>query len=145
MPETRAIPPSRPLGLPHRLRPALLRPALLRLAAVLACLAGLLAGYPAAAAELVMFEEPGCPWCAAWHARIGPIYPKTPEGRRAPLRRVDMTASRPDDLRAIKGVVHSPTFVLVDDGREIGRILGYPGEDFFWALLGELMGRLDAP
>ena len=33
----------------------------------------------------------------------------------------------------------TPTFVLVDDGREIGRIEGYPGEDFFWGLLERLL------
>jgi hypothetical protein len=39
----------------------------------------------------------------------------------------------------------TPVFVLVDGGREIGRIRGYPGEDHFWGLLGELMARLDPP
>jgi hypothetical protein len=34
--------------------------------------------------------------------------------------------------------------VLVDRGREIGRIRGYPGEDHFWGLLGVLMKKLDA-
>jgi hypothetical protein len=35
--------------------------------------------------------------------------------------------------------------VLVHDGREVGRIRGYPGEDHFWGLLGELFARLDRP
>ena len=34
-------------------------------------------------------------------------------------------------------------FVLVDAGREIGRIRGYPGETFFWGLLASLIERLD--
>jgi hypothetical protein len=33
---------------------------------------------------------------------------------------------------------------LLDDGREVGRILGYPGEGHFWGLLGELIERLPA-
>ena len=33
--------------------------------------------------------------------------------------------------------------VLVDSGREIGRIRGYPGEDHFWGLLGVLIKKLD--
>ena len=97
---------------------------------------------PGTAAELIMFEEQGCPWCEAWHREIGPIYPKTPEGRRAPLRQVDMHAPRPDDLAGIKAVRYSPTFVLVDRGSEVGRIQGYPGEDFFWGLLAGLIERL---
>lgn len=103
------------------------------------------AAMPAKAAELVMFEADDCVWCKTWHEEIGPIYPKTAEGRQAPLRRVDIHASRPSDLEAIQGVRYTPTFVLVDDrGREVGRINGYPGEDFFWGMLAELIAKLPA-
>ena len=34
-------------------------------------------------------------------------------------------------------------FVLIDEGREIGRIRGYPGDIFFWGLLASLIERLD--
>ncbi len=95
------------------------------------------------AAELLMFEEPGCPWCAAWRADIGVIYDKTAEGRQAPLRRVDMTAPRPSDLSDVDPVTFSPTFVLFTDGAEVGRIVGYPGEHFFWPMLKDLLVRLD--
>src|SRR5262245_7798147 len=78
---------------------------------------------PAPAAELVMFEAEGCPFCARWHRDIGPIYPKTDEGKRAPLRRVDISGPRPADLAGIRDVVYTPTFVLIDDGRELGRIV----------------------
>jgi hypothetical protein len=99
-------------------------------------------GMPAAAAELLMFEDRGCAWCAAWHEEIGPIYPKTAEGRRAPLRRVDLGEARPPDLSELRAITYTPTFVLLEQGEEVGRILGYPGEDFFWGLLGELIERL---
>ena len=32
---------------------------------------------------------------------------------------------------------------MVDNGREIGRIRGYPGDDNFWGLLGVLIKRLE--
>ena len=32
-----------------------------------------------------------------------------------------------------------PTFVMLNDGRETGRIEGYPGDEFFWPLLNELI------
>ncbi len=38
--------------------------------------------------RLMMVEELGCPWCERWKAEIGPIYPKTAEGRIAPLFKV---------------------------------------------------------
>jgi hypothetical protein len=106
--------------------------------------ATLLATVPTAyAAELLMFEEQGCPWCKRWHAEVGAGYPKTPEGRRAPLRQLDLMKPRPVGIKLAAPVAYSPTFVLVENGREIGRITGYPGADFFWGLLGELLAKLD--
>ena len=97
----------------------------------------------AQAVELVMYEQQGCPWCEVWNERIAPIYPKTEEGARAPLRRVDIDETIPEDLSAIPVSPFTPTFVLVDNGREVGRIIGYPGEDFFWGFLENLMQKLD--
>lgn len=94
------------------------------------------------AAELVMFETGSCPWCARWHAEVGVVYAKTAEGMRAPLRRVDLDGPRPADLRNLGAVIYTPTFVLMEHGKEAGRILGYPGEDHFWGLLGNLLENL---
>src|SRR5476651_1964909 len=99
----------------------------------------------ARAAELVMFEQAGYAWCEAFDREIAPIYGKTEEGLRAPLRRVDTTHAVPGDLTFIDVERLTPLFVLVDRGQEIGRIRGYPGEDHFWGLLGVLMKKLDAP
>ena len=98
----------------------------------------------AQAAELVMFEHTGCAWCEAFDREIAPIYSKTEEGLRTPLRRVDTAQPIPPDLAFIETERLTPLFVLVDRGREIGRIRGYPGENFFWGLLGALMKKLDA-
>lgn len=103
-----------------------------------------IAAMPAWTAELIMVEEHGCPWCARWNAEIAPVYPKTPEGARAPLRRIDIRATSRSDVEFASPPVFTPTFVLVEDGREIGRIEGYPGEDFFWGMLGQLLERLPA-
>jgi len=100
---------------------------------------------PACVAELVMFERTGCAWCETFDREIAPIYGKTEEGLRAPLRRVDTAQPVPPDLAFIVTERLTPLFVLVDRGREIGRIRGYPGEDFFWGLLDVLMKKLDAP
>ncbi len=99
---------------------------------------------PAAAAELIIFEEDGCLWCAAWQREIGESYHRTDEGRRAPLRRVDKFAERPADLTGIEGIHFTPTFVLVQNGAEVGRIVGYPGEHFFYPMLQKLLVRLDS-
>lgn len=98
----------------------------------------------AQAAELVMFEQAGCTWCEIFDREIAPIYPKTTEGRRAPLRRVNIDRTLPPDLAFIEVERLAPLFVLIDNGQEIGRIRGYPGEDNFWGLLGVLIKKLDA-
>ena len=111
---------------------------------VAALLLALLAAVPAAAAELVMVEQAGCPWCAAFDREIGPIYPKTDEAERAPLRRIDISDPIPEDLELDSRPRVTPTFILVDDGEEVARIEGYPGEDLFWMRLHTLFETLDA-
>lgn len=39
---------------------------------------------------------------------------------------------------------YAPTFVLVDGGREVGRITGYMSQDAFWGLLGAMTRDLPA-
>jgi thioredoxin-related protein len=103
----------------------------------------LFAAAPAYAAELMMFEQGGCPWCAAFNREVAPAYAKSEEGLRAPLRRVDIDQPLPSDLSFIRVERLTPLFVLVDKGHEIGRIRGYPGVDGFWMQLGVLFGKLD--
>lgn len=102
-------------------------------------LTGARGGY---AAELVIFESDSCEWCDLWHEEIGVVYAKTAEARIAPLRRVSIEDPVPGDLEHVRGIHYTPTFVLMEDGEEVGRILGYPGEDFFWALLGMELEKL---
>ena len=99
---------------------------------------------PARAAELVMFHEEWCEWCERWEAEVGVVYAKTSEGRRAPLRRIDIHGKFPGDVKLKSRPHYTPTFVLVDKGQEVGRIEGYPGEDFFWAILAKLIQKLRA-
>lgn len=102
---------------------------------LVAALFATLSFLPAQAAQLVMVEEAGCMFCARWNREIGPIYPKTPEGSYAPLLRTDISAPEPEGVSFVKRVVYTPTFILIDNGAELARIEGYPGEDFFWGLL----------
>ena len=91
------------------------------------------------AAELIMVEQDGCVYCIAWKDKIGPIYPKTPEGQFAPLRMIDIRDGAPDGLTFNRPVTFTPTFILIENNEEVGRIEGYPGEDFFWWMLEKLL------
>ncbi len=93
---------------------------------------------PLAAAEVVMVDQAGCYWCEQWDKEIGPIYPKTTEGKFAPLRKVDIRDVA-DEIELTRRVGFTPTFLLVDDGVELARVEGYPGEDFFWPLIDQML------
>lgn len=109
--------------------------------ALAAIVAAILVSSAARAAELIMIERAGCSVCVRWDREIAPIYPKTPEGVRAPLHRVDIGEA--DRLGLAKPVRFTPTFVIVDHGQEVGRITGYSNDEMFWGLLGRLLTRLD--
>jgi hypothetical protein len=90
--------------------------------------------------ELVMFERADCAWCRAWHRDIGPGYGKSAEGHLAPLRRVDLDGPWPADLPKL-GIRYTPTFVLMLCGHESGRLIGYPGADFFYPKVEALLAE----
>lgn len=95
-----------------------------------------------AATELVMLEEKGCVYCAKFNREIGEVYPKTTEGKTAPLRRLDLYDSWPADLEKVRPDTVTPTFILVHNEREVGRLRGYQGDEFFWFLLNQLLEKI---
>jgi len=95
------------------------------------------------AAELVYFGSSACSVCETWDEEVGEIYAKTEESKQLPLRHHDVHDDKPDDIAFIRGVVYTPTFVAIEDGREVGRIVGYMGDFFFWEQVGSLIQKLD--
>lgn len=96
---------------------------------------------PAAAAaqhSLMMVEEDGCVYCVRWHAEVGQAYANSSEGRFAPL---DRRRIRDPNIAFLRNLRYTPTFVLLRGETEIGRITGYPGADFFWQMLADLLGK----
>lgn len=87
---------------------------------------------------LVMVEEDGCGYCKQWLADVGPGYDKSDEGLRAPLVRIEIGSK---EATRFERVVYTPTFLLLQDGKELGRILGYAGADLFWWQLTELLDK----
>jgi hypothetical protein len=85
---------------------------------------------------LLLVEDRGCPYCARWDREVGPAYARSPEGRFAPLVRRFRGSL---DVGFLDSVVFSPTFVVLKEGREVGRIVGYAGPDFFWSELSPLL------
>ena len=104
----------------------------------------LISPVPVRGAELLLLEQPGCVWCARFDAEVALGYPHTVEGRRAPLRRIDITQIWPGDLAKILPERLTPTFILVNDaGEEVARLKGYPGDHFIWPMLSAMIAKLD--
>ncbi len=108
-------------------------------AASLACLLSLTGAGGAGDLRLVMVEQPGCAYCAAWNDQIAPAYPNTAEGKFAPLVRADLHMGPPEGVTYARRVNFTPTFILVDDGEEVARMEGYVGENFFWPVYSRLL------
>jgi thioredoxin-related protein len=100
------------------------------------------AAYCVQAAELVMIDSAACGYCQRFNRDIALTYASTSLGKRAPLRPVSVWNKWPQDLSAVKPVRFTPVFILVDDGKEIGRMYGYKGKEDFWGRLEVLLSYL---
>lgn len=94
------------------------------------------------AAELIVVESDDCPYCVQFHAEVGEIYPKTEEGKRAPLRTWQLGTPFPENYLMKEPVTFTPTFILIDNNKEVDRLVGYQGDEFFWYLINEMLGKL---
>ncbi len=96
----------------------------------------------AAAAQfaLIMVDDPACHYCRKFDAEVGPGYPKSREGRIAPLIKIGRGSY---ELRALElaPATYTPTFILMRGKKEAGRITGYSGAVFFYEELGALLER----
>lgn len=56
-----------------------------------------------------------------------------------PLQRISLSQSA--KLSAVSPVRGTPTFILIENGKEAGRIIGYSSERGFWRDLEEVIRR----
>lgn len=98
----------------------------------------------ARAAELVMFDSAGCIYCQRWERDVGRLYDKTAEAKILPLRRIDISRQSASGVSLSEPVHYTPTFVVVDQGREVGRIEGFSSDDQFWGLLDGIAAKIVA-
>jgi len=82
--------------------------------------------------QLVMITSSHCPWCEAFEDDVGKGYDRTEEALIYPLRRHDFYQEMPNDLVHLTPATMTPTFIVMRDGMEVGRIVGYPGAELFW-------------
>ncbi|HWV82586.1 MAG TPA: thioredoxin family protein [Hyphomicrobiaceae bacterium] len=91
--------------------------------------------------EVVVIEARGCPMCQLFRDEIAPIYRATARATRAPLRFVDVAHADLDTMGLMSPVEIIPTVVLMRDGAEVDRLVGYTGPDIFMRAIGIMLGE----
>ena len=101
----------------------------------------MLSALPVRAAELVMVDSKLCTYCAKFNREVGKTYSGTPAARVAGLRKVSAFKKWPADLAGVTPAPFVPVFIVVDNGREIGRFAGYTNAANFWNRLNPLLRK----
>lgn len=122
---------------------ALLWPAASALAAAL-LMAPMLPAAAGSPARLVVFEAPGCAQCRQFREEALPEYWGSPASLELPIQVIDMAALGTGGHPLKARIATLPTFVVMQDGREVARLSGYPGKEGFRAMVEEVRRALAA-
>ncbi len=93
--------------------------------------------------EIIVFEVEGCTYCGHFRRDVLPGYLMTPRAVDAPMRFVDVNDGVVG-LRLDSPIDIVPTAVLVKNNRETGRIVGYPGPEHFFRMIGSLLAGAES-
>jgi hypothetical protein len=111
---------------------------------IFAPLLALMMAFPALAQDyrLLMVEQVGCYVCTAFNRDVAPAYAASAESDFAPLVHVQLRGTLPEGVTLASEPFVTPTFILIGpDGAEIERMIGFPGEDFFWPYINQMFDR----
>jgi len=113
--------------------------------AICLCLLNNFVAASTSSTQLLMIESDDCPYCRKFDREIADIYPKTKEGMLAPLVRHHLGDEIPKRYAAldITSNTITPTFILIENGKEVDRLVGYNSDEFFWYLLADLFNSLE--
>ena len=95
------------------------------------------------ALEVLVFEHPDCTYCLVFRRDVLPKYRDAVRADVAPLRFVDIATGDTASLGLNSRIDTVPTAVVMRDGREIDRIVGYWGPTNFFKLLTHILARLE--
>ena len=92
--------------------------------------------------ELVVMEAPGCTYCGIFRRDVLPAYEASERAKDVPIRFLDVNdvSSTKMDLETPVDIV--PTFVILKDNKEIGRIPGYVGPETFFHTINYLLSTV---
>lgn len=85
--------------------------------------------------EIVVMEAPGCIYCTLFRRDVLPSYAASQQAKDVPIRFVDVNEEAADALGLDSPIDIVPTFVVLRNNHEVGRIPGYVGpENFFHSI-----------
>ena len=96
---------------------------------------------PASNLELIVMEAPGCTYCDIFRRDVLPSYQASERGKDVPIRFLDINDASPEEIGLDSPVDIVPTFVVLKDHKEVGRIPGYMGPESFFHSINHLISR----
>lgn len=94
---------------------------------------------PEARFELLVVEIDNCIYCGLFRRDVAPTYTASVRARSVPMRFIDINAPDIDALSLTAPIDSVPTVLVVENGREVGRIAGYVGPEIFFHSLNRLL------
>lgn len=95
------------------------------------------------AVEVLVFEHPDCVYCRVFRRDVLPKYHEAMRAEAAPLRFVDIVTGDTASLGLNARIDTVPTAVVMRDGREVDRIVGYWDPVNFFQLLSRILTRME--
>ncbi len=89
--------------------------------------------------ELIVMEAPGCTYCDIFRRDVLPSYQASERAKDVPIRFLDINDASPEELGLNSPVDIVPTFVVLKDHKEVGRIPGYVGPEYFFHSINHLI------
>jgi thioredoxin-related protein len=93
--------------------------------------------------EVLVFEHVDCVYCRVFRRDVLPMYHQAVRVNAAPLRFVDIEKDDATSLGLNSHIDTLPTAVVMRNGREVDRIVGYWGPSGFFQLLSHILARMD--
>jgi thioredoxin-related protein len=91
--------------------------------------------------ELLVFEHADCIYCRAFRRDIASRYAKSTS--KVPLRYIDIDKADIGGMSLNARIQVLPTAVLMKDGHEVDRIVGYWAPDNFLKMLAHMIARAE--
>jgi thioredoxin-related protein len=90
------------------------------------------AAIPEGRKELLVVEIDNCIYCGLFRREVALVYKSSVRARAVPMRFVNINAPDVDRLILESPIDSVPTVLVVENGREVGRIAGYVGPEIFF-------------